>query len=73
MTGKIEQNRTKIISTLGDMLAQAARASVARGAAYEPGERINIDAPDAWNAVAETIVKLVEAKVEESRAEPKDD
>lgn len=67
MTDKIEQERTKIVETLADLFAQAARASVAKGASYEPQEQVSLDTRAAWGGVAETIMKLVEVKVRESR------
>jgi len=57
------QDRDRIITELGSMLEQAARASITRGAIYEPGENIQVDATAAWKGVAETLVSLVEAMV----------
>ena len=51
-----------MVAALGDMLEQAARASVARGATYDPGEKIQLDSKDAWQQVAETIMRLIEAR-----------
>lgn len=52
--------RDKIVGTLGDMMYQAARASVSKGAIYNPGENISQDAEGAWRGIADTIVNLVE-------------
>ena len=56
--------RETIVTELGTMLEQAARSSVARGAAYEPGESINLDSGAAWKIVAETLVNLVNVTVD---------
>jgi hypothetical protein len=58
-------NRQVIIAELGTMLEQAARSSVARGAAYNPGEPIQLDSQAAWNLVAETLVAMVEVMARE--------
>lgn len=65
---KTEQ-RAKVVSELGSRLAQAARASVARGAQYAPGEQISADAEGAWAGIAEHLVSLVEIEVREAVAE----
>jgi hypothetical protein len=60
-------DRNKVIGTLGDMLYQAARASVAKGAVYDPGDNISQDAEAAWRGIAEAIVGFVEQRVAEGR------
>jgi len=51
------------------MFAQAARASVAKGAQYAPGENISTDAEGAWRVVAETLVKIAESSIIEKMPE----
>lgn len=65
-------SRENIIKELGSMLNQAARASVAKGAAYEPGENISLDSQAAWNGVAETLVKMVEVMAKQEPSETTD-
>lgn len=60
----------KVIAALAEMMSQAARASVAKGAQFAPGENISTDADGAWRGVAEVVVKLVEATVRERLAAP---
>jgi len=62
-------DREKIIDLLGTMFAQAARASVAKGAQYAPGENISTDAEGAWRVVAETLVKIAESSIIEKMPE----
>ena len=56
--------RETVVSELGTMLEQAARSSVARGAAYDPGEPIQLDSLAAWNAVADVLLNLINVTVE---------
>ena len=56
-------DRKQAIGTLGDMLYQAARASVAKGAIYDPGENISQDAESAWHGIAEAIVSYVDQRL----------
>jgi hypothetical protein len=60
------KDRDQIVIALGSRLEQAARTSVARGALYEPGENISLDAAEAWHKVADTLVALIEAMVKHS-------
>jgi hypothetical protein len=61
------KDKELIIRTLGDMLFQATRASITMGAQYDPGENISADAKQAWKQVAETLVSLVEVKMQEKK------
>jgi len=68
------KDREEIITALGIRLDKAARASITRGAQYEPGEYITPDSVRAWTQVAETVVNLIELVVKEGReVEKKDD
>lgn len=60
--------RVRIIDELGSRMAQAARASVAKGAQYEPGENISTDAETAWRLIAESLVSMVEIEVRDAAA-----
>jgi len=64
-------DRQRVIGTLGQMMYQAARASVAKGAIYDPGEHISQDAETAWKGIAEAIIEIIEqgivAKNEEGK------
>jgi hypothetical protein len=67
-------DKEKTIGTLGEMLYQAARASVAKGAIYEPGDHISTDAEAAWRGIAEAIVGIVDAKFSEGKeVKPRDE
>jgi hypothetical protein len=62
LRSKIEMSdREKMVDLLGSMFHQAARASVAKGAQYAPGENISTDAEGAWKLVAETLVRIAES------------
>lgn len=67
------KEREQIVSGLGDLLFQAARASVAKGAMYEPGESIILTAESVWQQVAETLVRVVEATVDDRIPRDKQD
>jgi len=54
--------RNKTIGMLGELLYQAARASVAKGAQYDEGENIKTDARAAWAGIAETIIDYVDQR-----------
>jgi len=59
-----EQERKAIIDTLAQLLYEAARASVHRGAIYQQGEQITSDAAGAWEKAAEVLVNLARPKKE---------
>lgn len=46
----------ELVSQLAQLLEHAARASVARGAMYDPGENITRDAAAEWRKVAEFLL-----------------
>lgn len=60
-------DRNQAIDALGGMMYQAARASVAKGAVYEPGDNVSTDAAAAWRGIAEAIVGFVEQRIVEAR------
>ena len=66
-------DRNKVINTLGQMLYQAARASVAKGAMYDTGEIISNDAEAAWKGIAEALVTYVDQKILEGREVQRDE
>jgi len=49
---------------LGRALKAAARASVARGAQYNPGEPIILDDDKAWDSVAQHLTDYIDRKLE---------
>ena len=61
-------NREKVIDTMGDLMFQAARASITQGAMYDPGESIQNDAKSAWRGIAGALVKMVEEMIKEKQA-----
>jgi hypothetical protein len=63
------KDRQRVIIELGSRLEAASRASVAKGAMYDPGEDISTDTEGAWRGIAETLVNLVELTVREEVAE----
>jgi hypothetical protein len=65
------KDRQRVIIELGSRLEAASRASVAKGAMYDPGETISTDTEAAWRAIAESLVSLVEITVREEMAEVK--
>lgn len=65
-------DRNQIVGTLGEMMYQAARASVSKGAIYNPGENISQDAEGAWRGIAEAIVGIVDAKLVDAFKERKE-
>lgn len=62
------KDRQRVIIELGSRMEQAARASVARGAQYDPGENISTDTEAAWKAIAESLVNMVEIEVRDAIA-----
>lgn len=62
-------DRAELVDALAEALRQAARASVAKGAQYVPGEPLNLDVESLWKGVAEGLVKLVEKVIDERRDE----
>jgi hypothetical protein len=57
--------RNELVGALAEALHRAARASVAKGAQYRPGEQIDMDVETAWRGVAEGLVNLIEKVVAE--------
>lgn len=49
---------------LGRAMKEAARASVAGGAQYTPGENIITDPDAAWNSVAQHLIEYIDRKLE---------
>ena len=48
---------------LGKALKQAARATVAHGAQYAPGENIITDDDKAWDSVAKHLIEYIDQKL----------
>lgn len=63
--------RNELVGALAEALRQAARASVARGADYRPGEQLNLDTESLWRGAAEGLVKLVEKIIDEHQTQPR--
>lgn len=59
------EQREQLVEALAEAFQHAARASVARGANYEPHEQINTDTAGAWRAVAMGLAQVVDRIVEE--------
>jgi len=57
--------RAELTAALAEAFQQAARASVAKGAQYRPGEPLNLDTESLWRAVADGLVNLIEKVVAE--------
>lgn len=61
-------DRSELVGALAEALQLAARASVAKGAQYVPGEQINLDVESLWHAVATGMASIVDRVVEEKLA-----
>lgn len=58
-------DHTDFADKLGIALERAARASVAAGAQYEPGETIHFDSKEAWKVLAKHLCEYIDERINE--------